>query len=76
MAEVKHRWKVTGDGMYFQPFWVEAETLHTASAVASDILAGGSVDMQNSIGINGQRQYKRHYRTVETHIVSIVRDNP
>jgi len=73
MAAVKYRWKITGDGMYFQPFWVEAEDHLQAGAIASDILAGGSKPI--STNWEGESRYQRHYRTVEKHIKSIVRES-
>jgi hypothetical protein len=62
------KWRVAGDGTYFAPFWVEAFNMREAWAHASDILAGSdTVDV-------GSR-YKRFYGTVDTHIVSITRED-
>lgn len=60
------KWKVTGDGMFFSPFWVEAPTMTRARARACDILAGSNT---------GERGGRRYYGTVDKHIVSIVRED-
>lgn len=63
----QYKWKVTGDGAYFSPFWVEAESASMAKAKAEDILAGSTTGVL--------RTGKRFYGTVDTHIVSIVRED-
>lgn len=67
-------WQVKGDGKFFHTFYVPAANLHTASARASDTLAGSDTEEPWG-GVNNWNypKGKRFYNTVEKHIVSITR---
>lgn len=77
---VQFKWKITGDGMFFQPFWVEAEDIGSAIAMAKDILAGsdsahGNAWDYESSGYYEPTRSKRFYGTVDTHIKSVTRED-
>ena len=69
-------WQVKGDGYFFHTFYVPAANLHTATARASDALAGSDSEAApygSGYGFSGARTGRRFYNTVEKHIVSITK---
>lgn len=67
-VQILWKWKVTGDGKYFSPFWVEATDFGLAQAKARDILAG---KRRTALGDSTESDPETY---ADKHIISIVRD--